>query len=153
MTVGTLMTADDLLRHPDDGWRYELVRGELQKMSPTGARHGEVAAQLVASLVTFVNRQHLGKVYSSESGFKIACDPDTVRAPDAAFVRVDRVVRTSTFFDGAPDAAFEVISPSDSYTEVEERRGSGFVPAYRSSVSSIPKPRPCASTAPVPPPP
>src|SRR5688500_10934597 len=121
MTVGTLMTADELLRLPDEGWRYELVRGELQKMSPTGARHGEVAAQLVASLVTFVNHQHLGKVYSSEAGFKIARDPDTVRAPDAAFVRVDRVVRTSKFFDGAPDAAFEVISPSDSYTEVEEK--------------------------------
>jgi Uma2 family endonuclease len=121
MTVATLMTADELLRLPDEGWRYELVRGELQQMSPTGARHGEVAAQLVASLVMFVNRQRLGKVYSSESGFRIAREPDTVRAPDAAFVRTERVVRTSKFFDGAPDAAFEVISPSDSYSQVVEK--------------------------------
>lgn len=115
------MTADELLRLPDDGWRYELVRGELRKMSPTGADHGDVAAQIIASLVLHVKPRRLGKVYSSETGFRISRDPDTVRAPDAAFVRSERVVRTAKFFEGPPDAAFEVVSPGDSYSEIEEK--------------------------------
>lgn len=118
MTVATLMTADELLRLPDDGWRYELVRGELKRMSPSGSRHGRVAANLIGSLIQYVKSNRLGVVYASEVGFRIAKTPDTVRAPDAAFVRAERAKDSIGFFEGAPDVAFEVISPSDSYTEV-----------------------------------
>jgi len=90
-------------------------------MSPSGARHGRVAARIVASLLTHVERNHLGAVYSSETGFKIRRQPDSVRAPDAAFVRQERVVDMPGFFEGPPDAAFEVISPGDSYSEIEEK--------------------------------
>lgn len=121
MTVGMLMTAEDLLRQPHDGWRYELVRGELKKMSPSGARHGRVAANIIASLSNHVKRNGLGVVYASEVGFRLSRNPDTVRAPDAAFVRTERAVDTAGFFDGPPDAAFEVVSPNDSYTEIEEK--------------------------------
>ncbi|HET8772564.1 MAG TPA: Uma2 family endonuclease [Thermoanaerobaculia bacterium] len=121
MTLATLTTADELLRLPEDGWRYELVRGELRKMSPSGASHGSTAAEIIASLATHVKQHGLGKVYASETGFRIGHNPDTVRAPDAAFVRADRVVSTSRFFDGAPDVAFEVVSPNDSYSEIEEK--------------------------------
>ncbi len=121
MTIGTLMTAGELLRLPDDGWRYELVRGELRKMSPSGARHARVAAQIIVSLGAYVKQRQLGAVYASEAGFRISRHPDTVRAPDAAFVRAERVVDTPGFFDGPPDAAFEVISPGDTYSEIEEK--------------------------------
>lgn len=121
MPAGTLMTADELLRLPDDGWRYELVRGELKKMSPSGARHGRVAANLIASLMNHVKRNRLGVVYASEVGFRLSRNPDTVRAPDAAFVRAERAVDTAGFFDGPPDVAFEVVSPSDRYSEVEDK--------------------------------
>jgi Uma2 family endonuclease len=121
VTTGTLMTADELLHLPDDGWRHELVRGELRTMSPSGAEHGTVAAEIIASLAAHVKAHKLGKVYASECGFRIARNPDTVRAPDAAFVRESRVIRTKKFFDGPPDAAFEVISPNDTYSEIEEK--------------------------------
>ncbi|HEV8433475.1 MAG TPA: Uma2 family endonuclease [Thermoanaerobaculia bacterium] len=121
MTVTTLMTADELLRLPDDGWRYELVRGELRKMSPSGARHARVAAQIIGSLIAFLKGHPIGTAYASEAGFRISRTPDTVRAPDAAFVRADRVVDTPGFFDGPPDVAFEVTSPGDTYSEVEEK--------------------------------
>jgi len=68
-----------------------------------------------------MKRQRTGAVYSSETGFRIARQPDTVRAPDAAFVRSERVADTAGFFDGPPDAAFEVVSPRDTYTEIEEK--------------------------------
>jgi Uma2 family endonuclease len=121
MTVGTLLTADELLRLPDDGWRYELVRGELQKMSPAGGRHGEVSMELYLSLGTFVKQRRLGRVYGSDTGFRIARNPDTVRSPDAAFVRADRVIRTPKFIEMTPDAVFEVVSPNDTYSEVAEK--------------------------------
>jgi Uma2 family endonuclease len=121
MTVATLMTADELLRLPDDGWRYELVRGELKKMSPSGARDGEVAARIIVSLGSHVKERKLGTIYASETGFRISRNPDTVRAPDAAFVRADRTVNSASFFEGAPDVAIEVVSPNDSYTEVDEK--------------------------------
>ena len=121
MTVVTWMTADELLRLPDAGMRYELVEGELRTMSPSGARHGRVAAEIVGSLIVHVKRQRIGAVYSSETGFRLSRQPDTVRAPDAAFVRSERVVDTVGFFDGPPDAAFEVVSPGDTYTEIEEK--------------------------------
>lgn len=120
MTVSTLMTADELLALPDDGWKYELVRGELRKMSPAGTEHGGIAAEIIGSLISYVKQHKLGKVYS-EIGFRLERDPDTVRAADAAFVRADRVVRTRKYFEGPPDAAFEVISPNDLYTEVDEK--------------------------------
>jgi Uma2 family endonuclease len=121
MTVVTLLTADELLRLPADGWRHELVRGELRKMSPSGARHGRVAAEIVGSLIAQMKRNRTGAVYSSETGFRISRQPDTVRAPDAAFVRSARITETAGFFEGPPDAAFEVTSPGDTYSEIEEK--------------------------------
>jgi Uma2 family endonuclease len=122
MTVDTrVFTADELLRLPDDGYRHELVRGELRTMSPAGSRHGRIAARIIARLSSHVDERSLGTVYSSETGFLIARDPDTVRAPDAAFVRTERVIDTPSYFPGPPDFAVEVISPTDSYSDVEEK--------------------------------
>lgn len=121
MTIASLMTADELLGLPDDGWRYELIGGELQKMSPAGGRHADVAMELYLSLGTYVKQHRLGRIYGADAGFKIARNPDTVRCPDAAFVRAERVIRTPKFIEQTPDAVFEVISPSDRYSEVEEK--------------------------------
>jgi Uma2 family endonuclease len=121
MPVVTMLTADELLRLPADGWRYELVRGELRKVSASGARHGRVAAEIVGSLIAHMKRNRTGAVYSSETGFRIARQPDTVRAPDAAFVRSERITDAAGFFEGPPDAAFEVTSPGDTYSEIEEK--------------------------------
>lgn len=118
------MTAEDLLNMPDDGFRYEIVRGELRKMPPAGHIHGEQAASILASLWMHVKTRGLGTVYAAETGFHLASDPDHVRAPDAAFVRRERADAARDargFFPGPPDLAIEVISPSDRYSEVEEK--------------------------------
>ena len=62
-------------------------------------------------------------MFGAETGFIIEKDPDTVRAPDVAFVRSDRVAGElpDQFFPGAPDIAIEVLSPSDSASAVEEK--------------------------------
>lgn len=110
------MTADELLAMPDDGYRYELVKGELIQVSPTGDEHGQVTMELATPLHLLVKKHNLGRVYAAETGFKLESDPDTVRAPDIAFVRRERVDATGTlkgFRPGAPDLVVEVLSPSD----------------------------------------
>jgi Uma2 family endonuclease len=66
----------------------------------------------------------LGVVCTAENGFVLETGPDTVRAPDVSFVKRERLasIRNPTsFFPGPPDLAVEVISPSDTYSEVEEK--------------------------------
>lgn len=123
MSVETkLMTADELLALPHGyGKSYELVKGELITMSPAGADHGDIAMEIGSRLRDYVRAGRLGKVYSSDTGFVLTRDPDTVRAPDAAFVSAHRVVKTERYFPGPPDLAVEVISPTDSYADVEAK--------------------------------
>ena len=119
-----LMTADELMRLPDDGQRYELVRGELRAMAPGGAEHGSVAGTFHISLGPHVRAHNLGRTYIADTGYRLTTDPDTVRAPDVAFVRRERVEdsgRVRGYWAGAPDLAVEVISPSDLYAEVDEK--------------------------------
>jgi Uma2 family endonuclease len=120
-----LMTADELLQLPRGAGRYELVRGELRSMSPAGFAHGTVTADLVTRLTTFVRERDLGITCAADTGFLLHRGPDTVRAPDVAFITAARLAATPSslegFFPGAPDLALEVVSPSDRYTEVEEK--------------------------------
>jgi len=119
-----LMTADELMRLPDDGQRHELVRGELRTMPPGGWEHGCEGAEITASLVPHVRRRGLGRVAAGDTGFWLTRSPDTVRAPDVAFVRRERLPSGEarrSYFSGAPDLAVEVISPNDLYTEVDEK--------------------------------
>lgn len=118
------VTADELLRMPDDGFRYELVRGVLRKMPPAGSEHGEFAAAILIHLGQHVKAHGLGKVYAAETGFKLAENPDTVRAPDAAFISRERLEQTGPvtgYWPGAPDLAVEVVSPHDAHAEVMEK--------------------------------
>ena len=126
MTTATkLMTADELLAMPDDGFhRYELVKGELISMAPAGGEHGAIGSRTCRRIGNFVEANDLGEVFNADTGFIISTDPDTVRCPDVSFVRKERILADGIpkgFMHGAPDLAVEVISPSDSYSEVAEK--------------------------------
>jgi Uma2 family endonuclease len=123
-TVIPPVSAEELLRMPDDGFRYELVKGEIRKMAPAGSLHGNVAIQVTLPLAQHVKEHKLGRVFTAETGFRIARDPDTVRAPDAAFVsreRIEQIGIPEGYWPGAPDLAVEVVSPSDTYSEIQEK--------------------------------
>ncbi len=119
-----LMTADELLAMPRGQFRYELIDGELKKMSPPGHIHGRITMRLASPLAQHVVERRLGEVYAAETGFKLRSNPDTVRAPDIAFIRqarVDHVGEQKGYWPGAPDLAVEVLSPDDRVGEVEEK--------------------------------
>jgi Uma2 family endonuclease len=117
-----LMTADDLWQLPDEGLHHELVRGELRAMAPPGEEHGWLTANLVTPLATHVRAHGLGRVYG-ELGCKLERDPDTVRAPDVAFIRQERLAAPPQpgYWLGAPDLVVEVVSPHDRYSDVDEK--------------------------------
>jgi Uma2 family endonuclease len=118
------MTADDLWKLPDNGMRRELVHGELREMTPAGFDHGRVAQTVGFLLTGHVRENALGETLAAETGFVIERDPDTVRAPDAAFVsreRHEQIGPTKRFWPEAPDFAAEVVSPEDTFREVEEK--------------------------------
>lgn len=121
----TLLTAEDLLWMPRDDWRYELIEGVLHRMLPPGFEHGSFAGHLSGLLFTHVRQHKLGRVLAAETGFQIASDPDTVLAPDVAFVTEERLLQANfdrrKYFPGAPDFLVEVLSPSDSYSDVEKK--------------------------------
>ena len=106
---------------PDDGFRYELVRGELRKMPPAGTNTDTSQGRyLVGELRSHVKANGLGRIYA-ETGFEIHSNPDTVRAPDVAFVsreRLEEVGPVEGYWPGAPDLAVEVVSPNDRHSEV-----------------------------------
>ena len=125
MTVSTkLMTADELLMLPDDGKRYELVEGVLNERALAGAEHGFTAMAVGALISQFVHARELGAVFAAETGFVLSMDPDTVRAPDAAFVAADHLPPGDLppgYLRLAPDFVVEVVSPSDSASDLQSK--------------------------------
>ena len=119
-TPPAFITADELpeIRIPDK--RVELVRGVLVVREPAGLPHGRVAMEPGRRLANHVAAHGLGRVYAAETGFTVARQPDTVRAPDIAFVQRGRRPdpEPTGFPDLAPDLVVEVLSPDDRPGEV-----------------------------------
>lgn len=119
-----LKTVEDLYALPDDGFHYELVHGEFVSEPPPGGRHGRIAARLVQRIGAHAEAHRLRVVLTCDSGFVLHREPDTVRAPDVAFVSHERY---QAFGDeifalpGPPDLAIEVLSPSDTSARVHAK--------------------------------
>ena len=122
LSANDLMTADQLFLYDSRGMRTELVRGRLVVREPAGYRHGAIAARVLTRIAAYLERDEaarsaehpLGDVLAAETGFTLQRGPDTVRAPDVAFVSwARRPASTIGFAALAPDLAVEVLSPSD----------------------------------------
>ena len=119
-----LMTAEELLRLPRDGKRYELIDGELRTLAPAGWRHGPRAFWPAWHLGAHVRGNNLGECFAAETGFIFRRNPDHVRAPDFAFISRDRWPSPppeSAYMPIPADLVLEVVSPGDSATDVREK--------------------------------
>lgn len=125
MVPPALQTADDLLRFRAPGKTAEPVRGVLVVREPPSTRHGGRAALLARRLGNYAEEHHLGEVFGQDTGFKIQADPDTVQAPDVAFVARERLERIPKqgYAELAPDLVGEILSPSDRPGDVLEKVG------------------------------
>jgi Uma2 family endonuclease len=112
MATKPAATEADLLRMPDDGWKYELVDGEVRRLSPAGGPHGRIATELIFRLVAHVKQTKAGHVFDSSTGFRLT--GGNVRAPDVSFVSKDRLAEIPEgYVPVAPDLAVEILSPDD----------------------------------------
>jgi len=122
MVTTRQITAAELYDLGEDA-PYELIEGVLvDVMSPLGRLHGKVLSKLNAILETEVVEPGMGELLVGDVGFVLARDPDTVLAPDLAFVRADRLVNAGdAYLDFAPDLAVEVVSPSNTLADINRK--------------------------------
>ena len=123
-TASRLLTAEEFIALPDDGRRYELVQGRLVDVGGSAQTASIIAAALVAHLFMYVATRGLGRVGGADFAARLFDDPDTVRVPDAVFVRLDRMRGGDAlrgFYEGAPDLVVEVLSPSDRYGKTRDK--------------------------------
>jgi Uma2 family endonuclease len=121
--IARLVTAEEFERMPEDDLdRYELVEGRLVRMSPVSFDHGRIVAQLLFILQSHLKQSPSGVVLT-DVGFKLATNPDTVRGPDIAFLRSDRLPPKGMrgFVKEPPDAVIEVLSPDDRPSEMRRK--------------------------------
>ena len=115
-TASQPLTIDDLYRLPDDNLHWELVHGRLVSEPSPGARHGRIAAKLTVMLSGYADEHRTGVVLTCHSGFILHRSPDTVRAPDVAWVDRERYLALADealLVPGAPELAVEVLSPGN----------------------------------------
>ena len=117
------MTAEQLLGYEIPGKRLELVRGQLVVREPASFSHGALSLRIGVVLTNHLTRERdqqgwtmsRGRLATADPGFTLARRPDTVRAPDVAYVSRERFAgpMPDGFPEFAPDLAVEVRSPSD----------------------------------------
>lgn len=122
-TKQKLMTADELLLMPrGDGRKYELIRGVLVEKMPTGRPHAIIVVMIATVLNIFAGPRNFGEVVAGEPGYLLEIGPDTVRAPDVAWVAPGRVPEGTIGYPNlAPDLVVEVKSPSNSYPDMQRK--------------------------------
>ncbi|WIG59713.1 MAG: hypothetical protein OJF49_002460 [Ktedonobacterales bacterium] len=119
-----LLTAAEFAALPRTGLRTELIGGTIAAQPPAFGDHGEIAIHLGVILGHYVLAHTLGEVYAAGTGFLIERDPDTVRAPDFAFIRKERVPAPSGkpgWVSVMPDLVAEVVSSGDRVAEIGEK--------------------------------
>src|SRR6266704_261940 len=123
--MNQVMTAEELLYTNVPNKRTELVRGRLIVHEPPGGRHGNITAILGLRLGQHIDHTDAGAFFVGDTGFTLSRNPDTVRGPDIAFVRKERVPDPipSTLLEFAPDLVVEVLSPNDRPGEVLAKVG------------------------------
>ncbi len=122
--AGSVWTVGRALAELPSDTRWELDEGRLEMREPAGLYHGTVAGRICLRMATHVEARKLGLVLAAETGFHLGRDPDTVRAPDVAFLSNERLSGVSDpdgFAAVPPDLAVEVLSPTDHPTAVRRK--------------------------------
>jgi len=133
-------SAEELACFPKDS-RYELVKGRLREMAPTGGTHGFSTSRMGGRIDVFVEDNDLGLCFAAETGFLVAQNPDTVLAPDFAFIAKERLPGplTEKYVPIVPDLVVETDSPSDSRPKAAEKVRDWLAAGVRMALELKPK--------------
>lgn len=114
------MSLEEFAALPDEPGKQELNGGELVKMAPVYFLHSRVQHTIRDSIRDYLLGRDLGEALL-ETSFVLADDPPTVRIPDIAYISKERLASApgDAFMKGAPDIAIEVVSPSESASDLE----------------------------------
>ncbi|MBI4582485.1 MAG: Uma2 family endonuclease [Planctomycetes bacterium] len=117
------VTLEEFERLCRDGKRRELLRGEVRELMPSKSWHGSTTMKLSVSLGHFILSKRLGEVFAAETGFVLEREPDTLRAPDFAFIRAERLPKPmpNLFLPIVPDLAVETIAENDRPQEIADK--------------------------------
>lgn len=126
--VATVMTTEDLLAFPEDGMQRWLIAGELRER-PTTVRnrfHSRVLIRVGHHLTLWLEEQPepRGQILGGEAGVRLSRDPDTTVGVDVVYVSAEVIGRQTdetTLIDGIPTLAVEILSPSDTVEDIEEK--------------------------------
>jgi Uma2 family endonuclease len=120
-TTTNLLSWEAFEQLPDDGMHHEIIEGAPITLPPPKSRHSNIASNTFKTLL-WLEERRLGRVYA-ETGYKLSENPATWIQPDVSFLRNERVRATlpDGYFEGAPDLAIEVISPSESAPDVDRK--------------------------------
>ena len=116
-------TAEDLERLSAQGFRYELIRGELRERVLPGGLYGSTTSRLSYYAGSVIMGGDLGTAFAAGTGFLVGRNPDTVLAPDFAFVAKDRLPSPlpKSYVPVVPDIVLETRSPNDTKKEVADK--------------------------------
>ena len=119
-----LLTADDLLQLYSEGVRGELIRGVLHETMSVGEEHGWIVTNVITEIGPFIKPRRLGRLIASDAGVWLEREPDTVREPDIAFTRAERLPPgppSRGYAEVVPDLVVEVVSPRDTAQDAADR--------------------------------
>jgi Uma2 family endonuclease len=128
MATKTLITVEEFDALPDDGLKHELNRGELVTMTFPIFGHNRVVRRIYDLLSAFLRSHPLGELFFPVSGFLLSAlgEPVVLRGPDLAYVPRERsaqIADSTKRAQGAPELAIEVVSPSDTPSELLDKVG------------------------------
>jgi len=127
-TAPATMTTEELLALPDHGTDRELIRGELRDkpMTMRNRHHSGIEPLVAYHLIHWLTGrpEPRGRVVSGEAGFRLRRNPDTSVGIDVAYVSAEVIAATpatSAFFEGPPVLAVEILSPSDTQEDIDDK--------------------------------
>ena len=121
--TGRQVTAKEFGEHPEWG-PCRLTRGKVAPLTNPMPKHGKIEFEVSFRIGQFVRDRRLGQVFVGDAGILVERDPDTVRGPDVCFFRTERVPAPDAleeYFVVAPDLCVEVVSPSDTWSDISEK--------------------------------
>ena len=133
--TAALMTTEEFLALPDDGVERWLIRGQLRENRGQGGEHpltvrnrwhSRIMVRVSQALANWLDQQPepRGAILCGEAGCRLRRDPPTVVGIDVVYISAELAAsepEETTLIGGVPVLVVEILSPSDTQEQVDEK--------------------------------